>query len=151
MDPSDYLGLVHGVARRIHETLPRHVELDELVSLGTLGLFDALAKYEPEKGVFATYAYWRIRGAILDGLRAVPLPPPPEMGACRPAPVPSDVNLRRLDVLKGLRSQLNDRQLLLILLRYFLDMRLKEAGEVMGLSEMHANSVHLRAMAKLRK
>ena len=85
MDPEDYLGLVHSAALRIKEGLPRHVELDELVSLGTLGLFDALTKYEPAKGTFVTYAYWRIRGSILDGLRAVPLPPPQEAVTRQPA------------------------------------------------------------------
>src|SRR5690606_3766977 len=51
--------------------LPRNVEVDDLVSQGVIGLFDALEKFQPDRGVkFETYALARIRGAILDGLRA---------------------------------------------------------------------------------
>lgn len=64
------LPAVRHLALRIHERLPRHVEMDDLVSAGVLGLLDAVQKYNPEKNVqFRTYAKFRIRGAILDSLR----------------------------------------------------------------------------------
>lgn len=61
---------VHYIARRIHERLPQHVELADLVSAGVIGLLDAFRKFDGEQKVqFSTYAQWRIRGAILDALR----------------------------------------------------------------------------------
>ena len=63
---------VRWLARRIHERLPQHVELDDLVSAGTLGLLDAMKKYDPARRVqFRSYAQFRIRGAILDSLRTL--------------------------------------------------------------------------------
>lgn len=65
-----HLPLVKFVARRMAGSLPSHIELDDLVSWGTLGLLDALDKFDPTREVkFSTYAVTRIRGAILDGLQ----------------------------------------------------------------------------------
>ena len=66
----DHLPLVKAIAVRVHESLPVHVDLDDLVHAGILGLFDAVTKYRPEKQVaFSSYAKHRIKGAILDSLR----------------------------------------------------------------------------------
>lgn len=64
--------LVKYCAGRIAVGLPASVELDDLISYGIFGLLDAVEKFDPARGVkFETYAIARIRGAILDGLRAV--------------------------------------------------------------------------------
>ena len=64
--------MVRAIARRIREHLPQHVELEELVSAGTLGLVDAVNKFDGAKQVqFRSYAQFRVRGAILDSLRSV--------------------------------------------------------------------------------
>ncbi|MGA2592109.1 MAG: FliA/WhiG family RNA polymerase sigma factor [Bryobacteraceae bacterium] len=66
----DNLSLVKAIAVRVHENLPVHVDLDDLVHAGVLGLFDAASKYNPDKKVvFQSYAKHRIKGAILDSLR----------------------------------------------------------------------------------
>ena len=66
----DHLPLVKAIAVRVHENLPVHVDLDDLVHAGILGLIDAASKYNPEKQVaFQAYAKHRIKGAILDSLR----------------------------------------------------------------------------------
>jgi RNA polymerase sigma factor FliA len=66
----EHLPLVKAIAIRVHESLPVHVELDDLVHAGVLGLFDAVNKYNGEKNVaFQAYAKHRIKGAILDSLR----------------------------------------------------------------------------------
>ena len=66
----DHLPLVKAIAIRIHENLPVHVDLDDLIHAGVLGLFDAVAKFDAEKNVaFQSYAKHRIKGAILDSLR----------------------------------------------------------------------------------
>lgn len=66
----EQLPQVRYIARRIHERLPQHVPLDDLINAGIIGLMDALEKYEPSKNVqLRSYAKFRIRGAILDSLR----------------------------------------------------------------------------------
>jgi RNA polymerase sigma factor for flagellar operon FliA len=66
----EHLPLVKAIAVRVHENLPVHVDLDDLVHAGILGLFDAADKFNPEKQVaFSSYAKHRIKGAILDSLR----------------------------------------------------------------------------------
>jgi RNA polymerase sigma factor for flagellar operon FliA len=66
------LPTVRYLARRIHERLPQHVELDDLVSAGVVGLIDAFSKFDHTKQVqFKSYAQFRIRGAILDSLRTL--------------------------------------------------------------------------------
>ncbi len=66
----DHLPLVKAIAVRVHENLPVHIEIDDLIHAGVVGLIDAVAKYRPEKKVaFSAYAKHRIKGAILDSLR----------------------------------------------------------------------------------
>src|ERR1700733_13880266 len=61
----EHLPTVRYLARRIHERLPQHVELDDLVSAGVVGLIDAFSKFDHNKKVqFKSYAQFRIRGAI---------------------------------------------------------------------------------------
>lgn len=75
--PSDdvvrsYLPLVRRVVQRLAVRKPPQIELDEMVSWGIEGLLDALGKYDAQKqAAFTTYAQFRIRGAILDHLRAI--------------------------------------------------------------------------------
>ncbi len=66
----EQLPQVRYLARRIHERLPRHVPLEDLVHAGVIGLIDALNKFDSSKHVqFGSYAKFRIRGAIIDSLR----------------------------------------------------------------------------------
>jgi len=68
----EHLPTVRYIARRIHERLPQHVELDDLISAGVVGLIDAFGKFDHAKKVqFKSYAQFRIRGAILDSLRTL--------------------------------------------------------------------------------
>lgn len=68
----EHLPTVRYIARRIHERLPQHVEMDDLVSAGMVGLIDAFGKFDHTKKVqFKSYAQFRVRGAILDSLRAI--------------------------------------------------------------------------------
>ncbi|HUI42979.1 MAG TPA: FliA/WhiG family RNA polymerase sigma factor [Terriglobia bacterium] len=66
------LSLVKRVAHEMREHLPAHVDVDDLMSAGTLGLIDAVRRFETSKHVkIETYARYRIRGAILDALRTL--------------------------------------------------------------------------------
>ena len=65
-----YLPLVSYHVQRISVNLPKNVNRDDIRSLGNMGLFDALEKFDPSRDLkFETYASFRIRGAIIDGLR----------------------------------------------------------------------------------
>jgi RNA polymerase sigma factor for flagellar operon FliA len=65
-----HLPLVRSIAIRVYENLPVHVDVDDLVHAGIMGLFDAASKYNESKQVtFHAYAKHRIKGAILDSLR----------------------------------------------------------------------------------
>jgi RNA polymerase sigma factor FliA len=63
---------VRFIARKLHQTLPRHVELDDLISAGMVGLLEACDRFDALRHVqFKSYAQFRIRGAILDWLRTL--------------------------------------------------------------------------------
>ncbi len=68
----NYLPLVRYNAERIHTKLPDEVDVEDLMSAGIFGLMDAIDAFDMERGVkFETYCAPRIRGAILDELRAM--------------------------------------------------------------------------------
>ncbi|MBX3166483.1 MAG: FliA/WhiG family RNA polymerase sigma factor [Candidatus Eremiobacteraeota bacterium] len=67
-----YAGLVKHIALRMAVKLPNHIEVDDLIHDGVVGLMDALHRFDPSKHIkFSTYASTRIRGAMLDALRAL--------------------------------------------------------------------------------
>ena len=67
-----YSPMIKYVANRIAMRLPPHIEVDDLISVGVLGLMDAITKYDSSRGAkFKTYAEFRVRGAILDELRSM--------------------------------------------------------------------------------
>lgn len=68
---SHYYKLVNTIAAKMQPRLPPHIERDDLISYGTIGLFDAVEKYDPDRGIkFETYASTRIQGSILDEIRS---------------------------------------------------------------------------------
>jgi len=67
-----YQPYVRSIAGKIKKTLSKEIEFDDLVSYGMLGLFEAADRYDAKYGAnFMTFAYYRIRGAIYDGLRGM--------------------------------------------------------------------------------
>ncbi|MBT7611214.1 MAG: FliA/WhiG family RNA polymerase sigma factor [Bacteriovoracaceae bacterium] len=67
----EYAPLVKYIAQKIAARLPSNIELDDLISCGVIGLMDAIQKFDPTRdNKFKTYAEFRVRGAILDELRA---------------------------------------------------------------------------------
>ena len=66
-----YYPMVRGIAGRMVSRIPASVDLEEFVNIGVLGLIDAVERFDPTRGVpFKAYAEIRIRGAIVDALRA---------------------------------------------------------------------------------
>ncbi|MBT3983773.1 MAG: FliA/WhiG family RNA polymerase sigma factor [Bacteriovoracaceae bacterium] len=67
----EYAPLIKYIAQKIAARLPSNIELDDLISCGVIGLMDAIEKFDPTRdNKFKTYAEFRIRGSILDELRA---------------------------------------------------------------------------------
>ncbi len=67
----EYAPLIKYIAMKIASRLPANIELDDLISCGVIGLMDAIDKFDPTRdNKFKTYAEFRIRGSILDELRA---------------------------------------------------------------------------------
>ena len=85
-----YASLVKFVAGRLSAGLPKRVETNDLVSAGVVGLVQAIDRYSPTAGVkFESYAVPRIRGAILDSLRALDwVPPSCRTNSVDPPPTP---------------------------------------------------------------
>ena len=67
-----HLSLVQAIARKLKKTLGASIEYDDLVAYGSKGLVEAAERFDARHGVaFTTFAYYRIRGAMYDGLRAM--------------------------------------------------------------------------------
>lgn len=66
----EWRGFVVSIAQKVHRQVDRLVELDELIALGYHGLLDARTRFDPTVGAqFKTFAYYRVRGAMFDGVR----------------------------------------------------------------------------------
>lgn len=67
---TEHLEVVRRAARMLHPRVREHVEFDELVAMGNAGLAEAAGRYDPEAGAaFSTFAWYRVHGAMIDGLR----------------------------------------------------------------------------------
>ncbi len=204
-----HLPLVRHILARLTIHLPAGVDVENLTSAGTLGLVEAANKFDPERGIkFETFAYARIRGAVLDELRRnCPLPqhllerlarvqkayrelPPPvtrealaaatglsatDIADCLTAlrmtrmlsweslPDSAQDHLHRtvdrpesaleLAEQKKLLSQaivqLSERQRLVVTLYYMENLRLKEIGQVLSLSESRVSRLLSEALFDL--
>ncbi len=102
MDPNalaeEHLGLVKAIASRVVGFAPSDADFDDLVAFGHQGLVQAARRYDPERGAaFSTFAYYRIRGAMFDGLR--------KMGLRGPAARRAAFERRADEVLEQLSSE----------------------------------------------
>lgn len=67
-----YTPFVRGIAAKIKKGLAKNIEFDDLIAYGMTGLLEAAERYDPKMGAnFMTFSYYRIRGAIYDGLRGM--------------------------------------------------------------------------------
>lgn len=167
--------LVWYVVNRIRPRLPASVSEEELFSAGMFGLMRAARSYDPTRGAgFKTYAYHRIRGSILDDLRRMDFLPRSlrekarENGEDAPAMVgiPTDEDgheslaARRheaacetadlSEVLQKEISQLPDKMRIVMGLYYNEDLKMREIGERLHLTESRVSQIHSNAVARLR-
>src|SRR3954470_10912687 len=67
-----HLSLVQAIAGKLKRTLGRSIDFEDLVGYGSKGLVEAAERFDARQGTaFSTFAYYRIRGAMLDGLRTM--------------------------------------------------------------------------------
>jgi RNA polymerase sigma factor for flagellar operon FliA len=67
-----YMPYVHSIANKVKKGVAKEVPFEDLVEYGMIGLLEAADRFDPAQGVtFMTFAYYRIRGAIYDGLRGM--------------------------------------------------------------------------------
>lgn len=167
-----YSGLVRSIAWQVHRTAPASVEIDDLVAFGFLGLIQAAERFDPDHGAqFSTFAYPRIRGAMLNGMAKMsshsarerpPEDPPPEGGEPLAAgrvpgirsmePVSPVAQLSAAEArarLAMLVGEMPDQMRELIRLVYVAGMTLKDAGEQLSLSKSWTSRVHARALDHL--
>lgn len=174
----DHLHLVHRVVRRMARRLPRCVSADDLVSAGTLGLMDALTRYDTGRAAsFAPYAEIRIRGAILDHLRAMDWLPRSARATVKAGdsdaaivsvedvredgfdtfattlPLPSSAIERaeRKEQLARAIGRLSQRDREILALYYVEDLTLKQIGEVLNVTESRVCQLHGAAVTRLRR
>ncbi len=145
-----YLGLVHHGAHQLARRLSRDVEIDELIGAGTLGLVQALEGFDPDRGrAFGAYAMPRIRGAMLDELRAWEREPGPAGGDdggafARVDPAGS------LDRLRGVFERLGGRDRLVLSLDHYEELSPRQIGEVLHCSESRISQLRARALWRMR-
>jgi RNA polymerase sigma factor for flagellar operon FliA len=175
-DPVAGMTLVKQIAASVARRLPSHIDRDELVSLGALGWAEARARFDQSRGVpFAGYAATRIRGAILDGLRAVdtlsrgdrkrakadPSPTAPRI-VNDPATVDAAVAdeadasevLQHVQMQKELGAaleQLPARDRYILKRHFFDDVPMRAIGVELGVTESRISQIVSGAIAKLRQ
>jgi RNA polymerase sigma factor for flagellar operon FliA len=96
---NDHRDYARALARQIHKTLPRHVDFDDVAGYADVGLIQAAENFDREAGVaFKTFGYYRIRGAIFDGMRQMSGIPPKVREEMT---IASGANAVEADVLEG--------------------------------------------------
>lgn len=168
--------LVWYVVNRFIPRLPKTVSEEELYSAGMMGLWKASQSYDPSRGAeFKTYAYHRIRGAILDELRALDFLPRSmrdrarEEGVSAPAVVSLPTNddgsetlvgeyayegVENSDLHLALLSEMGklpEKMRLVMHLYYQEGMKMLDIAKDLGLTESRVSQIHSNAVARLRR
>ncbi len=161
--PERYRGMVEALAWVAHQQCDRRVPVEDLAAYGLLGLVEAAERFDPTRGVkFTTFAYPRVRGAILDGLAEMaPLlersvapadldaqagPPPSAEAASPPARLAAAEARARVAMLAG---RLPEQMREVLHLVYVSGHTLTSAGDRMSLSTSRASRVHRQALEQL--
>ena len=167
--------MVRRIAYAMARHLPSHVDIDELVGLGNLGLVEARVRFDESRGVpFPAFAAQRIRGAMLDGLRQVDPLTRDERARVRREEEVSPVTLveftaahdyptgdvaadeliadhETMSLVRGAMETLSARERY-VAMRYFFDEQpLKSVGEELGVTESRVCQIVGEAVAHLRK
>ncbi|MBM2823750.1 MAG: polymerase, sigma 28 subunit, FliA/WhiG [Thermoleophilia bacterium] len=174
-----YAPLVKFVAGRVGASLPSHVDEQDLVSYGLLGLIGAIERFDPGREIkFETFAMARIRGAIIDELRSLDWVPRSVRTRARQIEraiavlekelmrAPTDEEIAKKlgvtgdeleDSLHEISrtsaeaiSDLPEREKLVVTLYYYEELTLREIGEVLGVTESRVSQLHTKAILRLK-
>lgn len=177
---ADHLGLVAAIARRTYRECQGRIDLEELVAIGNQGLVEAATRFRSDGGAsFPTFAYHRVRGAMLDAVRrSAPLPRGViralragervrdawklQLGAARVtsseaadlSQTPADELLeteQRRAAVRGAVEALPARERALVVDHYYQEATLKDAGRSLGVSRSRASRIHGQAVTRLRR
>lgn len=177
---AEHRRMVHGLAHQLRRELSFRGEVDDLIAFGFGGLLEAQHRFDPGRGVrFQTFAYHRIRGAMLDGVRKMvgtprrvhphPRSGPPELekaftriraSLTDPNPVhgrygdesPEALLLKSESIgrLLSALGTLSPREQFVVRARYFEGRPLDEVARALGVSKSWASRLHGRALDRLR-
>lgn len=152
--------LVDSVARSVRTRAPANIRHDDIVSFGREGLLDAARRYDTSRGVsFQAWAALRVRGAIIDGLRAhgvltrggnsrVVAHDPSDVS---PSETPEDrvANAEIHQAVRASVARLSSRERRMVERMYFDDESMPRVSAELGVSVSWASRIHARAVAKL--
>lgn len=178
---TENLNLVYSVAREMKNHLPKVVELEELIADGMVGLTLAAERFDPDRGNrFSTYAAWRIRGMILDGLRSRDVVGrrrnwdsddirlQPALRLDQPAPslryeadhgslgdaIPDRrdafVHWENQDLMHWVLDSLTRRERDVVIWMYWEDWTVGDIGRHLGVTEGRVSQIHTGALHKMR-
>ena len=158
----DHLDLAESIARGVATGLPPCYDLDDLVSVGYLGLIKAATSYRPKEHgntPFSAYARPVVRGAIIDSVRRGKYAENTRPGLSEmPEPsVHDDLvarldNARKVNHLRTAVAALPDRQQNVLRWKYEDDMRLPQVAERLGdVGKSRASQLHVRSIRQLRE
>ncbi len=167
--------LVYKIANQVQRQVNGQADRDDLVSWGTTGLLEAMKRFDPEQGAkLSTFAYYRIRGAMLDGIgKTGPLSrkcyrnaraagdkhaiyrdecQAEEIIDTRSGVSPEELaeNQQMQTLLHGAIDRLSMEEQHLVRKHYFGGETLKKAGQALGISKSWACRSHARAIRNLR-
>ena len=154
----EFTHVIRAMAHRLAFRLPAYLDAEDLVSVGIIGLMDAMEKYDPTREAkFKTYAEFRIRGAIvvsLDDLGVQDQDGHKILGmlsdASQPDPLASLVNGRERQVLCRAIQELAEKERLVLTLYYFEELTMKEIGQILKVTESRVCQIHSKAIVHLK-
>lgn len=173
-DDEEHLKMVRRIAGSMVRHLPAHVERDELVSLGYMGLVEAHKRFDPKRGVpFGAFAAMRVRGAMLDWLRQLDPISRDERARLRNTDASASVSLvdfscaedyasrgERADdellkheqkvLLWRALGKLSERERLVVTRYFFEEKSLKNIGEELKVTESRVCQIVSQVTARLR-
>jgi len=148
-----HLRLVRSIANRLRQNYSVHLDIDELVAIGSVGLVESAARFDASRGIaFSTFAYPRIRGAIIDGIAQLRKT---RERAADPLELITEpmADVDRARALRKVREEvlrLPPRDRYLVARRYWSSAKLVDIGRELGVSKSRATRLHVAALVRLR-
>jgi len=154
----EHVDLVRAIARRVWRNLGKRVNLGDLEGHGFDGLLWAAARFEEGRGAtFATFAAYRIRGAMIDGVRALRAAAARDgleaAAGVAATELGADDLMARLEAQRRLAravARLRGRERHFVRRIYFEGVDIAAAGAEVGISKSWASRVHARTVRRLR-